>query len=343
MDKFSRRQFLRGWLVVSAGAALAASGCGGGPAVTEISPSTQGIAEPLEGETELPLQSQPTAQQEQVDTSSQPTAEPAYLAVAHGADAAAITRAAIMALGGMERFVKSGQDVIVKPNICVDYHPPEFAATTNPSVVATLVAMCLEAGAKRVRVMDNPFGGTGESAYANTGIGDAVEAAGGKMEVMGRVKFVKTDIPEGKNIKSWEIYRDALECDVLINVPIAKHHSLAGLTLGGKNLMGLVSAPGMLHGYMGANIADLYSLFRPQLTVLDAFRILTANGPTGGNLDDVKQTQTVIASHDLVTVDAYAATLFGKTGMDVSYTNEMSKRNLGTMDLSSVKVEEINV
>ena len=164
-----------------------------------------------------------------------------------------------------------------------------------------------------------------------------------KMEVMGRVKFAKTDIPEGKNIKSWEIYRDALECDVLINVPIAKHHSLAGLTLGGKNLMGLVSAPGMLHGYLGANIADLYSLFRPKLTVVDAFRILTANGPTGGNLDDVKQTQTVIASHDLVTVDAYAATLFGKTGMDVSYTNEMAKRNLGTMDLSSVKVEEINV
>ena len=253
MEKFSRRHFLRGWLVVSAGAALAA--CGGGPAVTEISPNTQGIAEPVQGETELPLQSQPTAEPAKVEAGTQPTAEPAqndtYLAVAHGADAAAITRAAIMALGGMERFVKAGQDVIVKPNICVDYHPPEYAATTNPAVVATLVAMCLEAGAKRVRVMDNPFGGTAESAYANTGIGDAVEAAGGKMEVMGRVKFAKTDIPEGKAIKSWEIYRDALECDVLINVPIAKHHSLTGLTLGGKNLMGLVTSPNMLHGYLG--------------------------------------------------------------------------------------------
>ena len=99
----------------------------------------------------------------------------------HGPDPAVITRAAIDTLGGMASFVSPGFDVIIKPNICVDYHPPEYAATTNPTVVATLVSMCLEAGAKRVRVMDYPFGGTPKSAYEISGIKAAVEAAGGEM------------------------------------------------------------------------------------------------------------------------------------------------------------------
>lgn len=346
MKTYSRRHFLRSALAAAAGAALAA-GCGGGPAQTETPRSGQGVAEPV---TTAPPSNEvvavePTASD--TPSSPPPTAQPeanaAYLGVARGADPAAITRAAIGAIGGMGRFVKPGQDVIIKPNICVDYHPPEYAATTNPQVVGALVAMCLEAGAKRVRVMDNPFGGTAESAYAISGIGEAVKTAGGTMEVMGPVKFTKYDIPEGKSIKSWKIYGDVLDCDVLINVPIAKNHELARLTLGGKNLFGLVTAPGMLHGYMGSNIADLYSLIRPELTVVDAFRMLMAHGPTGGNLDDVKLAQTVIASADTVAADAYAATLFDMKGEDISYIHEMAARNQGTLDLGAIKIEEVNV
>jgi hypothetical protein len=110
----------------------------------------------------------------------EPTSQQAYLSVARGEDPASLTSAALDELGGMGRFVKSGQNVIIKPNICTDYHGPEYAATTNPVVVATLVRLCLEAGARTVRVMDNPFGGTAESAYSVSGIGAAVEAAGGK-------------------------------------------------------------------------------------------------------------------------------------------------------------------
>jgi uncharacterized protein (DUF362 family) len=272
-----------------------------------------------------------------------PTGNQPYLAVARGAEPAAITRAAVAALGGIERFVKPGADVIVKPNICVDYHPPEYAATTNPIVVGTLVAMCLEAGARRVRVMDTPFGGTPESAYAVSGIKDAVEAAGGTMEVMSRVKFARFDIPEGKDITAWDIYRDVIEADVLINVPIAKHHSLARLTLGCKNLMGVILNPNRFHQNLGQRIADLLSVVRPALTVVDAVRILVAHGPTGGSLNDVREMNTVIASHDTVAADAYAATLFGLTGADIAYIKAAANMGLGTHDLSSVRVEEIGV
>jgi uncharacterized protein (DUF362 family) len=309
----TRRQFLT-LAGTAAGAALFGSGC--------ASQSTE------------------TAQRQPV---AAPTGNQAYLAVARGADPAEITRRALVALGGIERFVKSGQDVVIKPNICVDYHPMEYAATTNPIVVATLISLCLGAGAKRVRVMDMPFGGTPQSAYAVSGIGDAVAAAGGEMEVMSRVKFVKTALPEGKDITEWEIYQDALTADVLIDVPIAKHHSLARLTLGSKNLLGLVSKPNGIHRNLGQRVADLASLLRPTLTVVDAVRILADHGPTGGSLNDVQETNTVIASHDLIAADAYGATLFGLTGPDIAYIKAGAEMGLGILDLKSIKIEEIKV
>ena len=273
-----------------------------------------------------------------------PTSDQAYLAVAHGADPAAILKAALASLGGIERFVRTGQDVIIKPNICVDYHPAEYAATTNPIVVATLVALCLGAGAKRVRVMDSPFAGISpNSAYAASGIQAAVKAAGGEMEVMSPIKFARFDIPQGKSITAWNIYRDALETDVLIDVPIAKNHSLARLTMGCKNLLGVVSDPNQIHSDLNQRIPDLVSLIRPNLTIVDAFRILMDHGPTGGSLNDVKQAGVIIASHDIIAADAYAATLFGMSGDDIPYLKKGAEMGLGMLDLSSLKVEEINV
>jgi len=271
------------------------------------------------------------------------TASPssAYLAVARGEDPAGITRRAVEALGGMGRFVKPGQSVIIKPNICVAYHGPEYAATTNPQVVAALVTMCREAGASSVTVMDHPFGGTAEQAYKVTQIAEAVKAAGGQMVVMSRIKFNEADLPQGKDIKKWPVFQDALKADVLINVPIAKHHNLVRLTLAGKNLMGLAENRGSLHANLGERLVDLYTLFKPKLIVVDAYRILMNNGPTGGNLADVKLTKTVIASHDIVAADAYATTLFGLPADAISYVKAGAARGLGTMDLKSIKIEEI--
>jgi uncharacterized protein (DUF362 family) len=310
MRKIGRREFLKLTGAAAAGLALFGTGC--------TSPTDRGGRR----------------------TPPAPGDDQAYLAVARGGDPEAITRAAIDRLGGMDRFVQAGDDVIIKPNICVDYHPPEFAATTNPTVVATLVALCLEAGAGRVRVMDTPFGGTAESAYVVSGIEEAVRAAGGQMEVMSPVKYARFDIPQGRDLSSWEFYRDVLETNVLINVPIAKDHSLARLSLGGKNLLGVIAEAPQMHRNLGQRVADLASRIRPTLTVVDAVRILVAHGPTGGSLNDVQRTDTVIASHDLVAADAYAATLFGLTGADVPYVRAAADMGLGTIDLNRIRVDE---
>jgi uncharacterized protein (DUF362 family) len=283
-------------------------------------------------------------------TTPPPTSPPAspppgtaYMAVARGESPAEMVQAAVKALGDIERFVKSGDDVIIKPNICVAHRTYEYAATTNPEVVGTLTALCMGAGAKQVRVMDFPFGGTAEMAYTRSGIAEKVTAAGGKMEIMADYKYREAAIPDGRDLKTWEVYGDALDADVLIDVPIAKHHSLARLTLGMKNLMGLIQNRNQLHSNLGQRIADIASLLRPQLTVVDAVRSLMNHGPQGGNLDDVKLTATVIASHDIVAADAFTATLFGLTGADIPAVRAGAQMGLGTMDLSTIEIEEIAV
>jgi uncharacterized protein (DUF362 family) len=266
-----------------------------------------------------------------------------YVSVVHGEDPDILVKSAIDSIGGMERFVKKGNDVIIKPNICNSYHGYEYAATTNPQVVSTLVTLCLDAGAKRVRVMDQPFGGTAERGYQISGIGDAVTAAGGEIVVMSPMKFRNYDIPLGIDIKNWPVYTDCLETDVLINVPIAKHHSLARLTLGMKNLMGIIDKRMDFHINLGQRIADLASLVYPSLTVIDAVRILKNHGPTGGDLADVEKTNTIIASHDMVAADSYVTRLFGLTPGDIPALRCAENMRLGVTDLASIEIEEISV
>jgi uncharacterized protein (DUF362 family) len=329
--ELSRRDFIKNLLKLGSGAAVA--GALGSLAACanekEPAPSTTTAAS--------------TPQPAPPSTPIPSPADKAYLAVTRGQNPGQIVQAAVKALGGMERFVQKGNDVIIKPNICVDYYTYEYAATTNPEVVGALVKLCLVAGAGRIRVMDQPFGGTAQQAYERSGIAKAVKDAGGEMEIMGNMKYREVAIPDGRDINKWSVYSDALDTDVLINVPIAKHHSLGRLTLGMKNLMGLIKNRGDFHFNLGQRVADLASLLRPQLTVVDAVRILTNHGPTGGSLSDVKLLNTVIASHDFVAADAYAATLFGLTGNDIPIIRAAAQMGLGVTDLKSVKVEEISV
>jgi uncharacterized protein (DUF362 family) len=265
------------------------------------------------------------------------------LVVARGDDPEEMARRALEAYGGMKAFVPKGASVVVKPNICVAYHTYEFAATTNPWLVGALVKLALEAGASRVQVFDFPFGGSAQEAYVRSGIQEQVLAAGGEMMPMPDFKFVSTEIPGAVDLKTTKAFKDALEADVLIDVPIAKHHSAARLTLGMKNLMGLVLDRGSIHFNLGQRIADLTSLFRPKLTVVDAVRILMNHGPSGGNLDDVKKLDTIIVSPDIVAADSYATTLFGLQPDDIEYVRAASKMGLGNSDLKSLKIEEIVV
>ncbi len=266
-----------------------------------------------------------------------------YIAVTRGEEVDGVVRKAITALGGMDRFVKKGNDVIIKPNICNAGNTWEYASTTNPQVVASLVTLCLEAGAEKVRVMDQPFAGTPEKGYERSGISEMVKTAGGEMEIMSPMKFRDFEIPEGIDIKKWSVYTDCLETDVLINVPIAKHHSLARLTLGMKNLMGIIENRSQFHFNLGQRLADLTSLVQPQLTVVDAIRILKNHGPTGGDLADVEQTNTIIASHDMIAADSYATRLFGLTPGDIPSLRCAEQMRLGVIDLTTVEVEEISV
>jgi uncharacterized protein (DUF362 family) len=247
-------------------------------------------------------------------------------------------RTAIAKLGGMRRFVSSGDDVVIKPNICTA-RTPGYAATTNPTVVATLVRLALGAGASRVRVMDNPISVAATSAYTTSGIKSAVQKAGGAMQIMSGTRYRNYYV--GSLLGNHPLYRDLLECDVLINVPIAKQHGATGLTLAGKNMMGATNDRGTMHTKgLSRSIAEVNRKLKPNLTVIDAIRILVAHGPTGGNLADVRRKDTVIASKDWVAADAYATRLFGRTPRYVPYIAAAHRMGLGENDLSKLTIKK---
>ena len=266
-------------------------------------------------------------------------AEAPDLAVASGKSPGAVTRAAIDALGGMRKFVSRGDIVVVKPNIGWD-RTPEFAATTNPEVVAALVKLSLEAGAKKVKVLDNPVNDA-RRCYRQSGILAAAEAAGAEVVYPDSRKFRDTKIGGG-TIKSWPLYTEAIEADRIINVPIAKTHGTSTLTLGMKNWMGVMGGwRGRIHQRIHESLVDVSLFLKPSLVVLDAVRILTGNGPQGGDLADVKRLDTVIAGADQVAVDAYGATLFGINGADIGFIRLGHQAGLGTMDLAKVRLKKI--
>lgn len=264
------------------------------------------------------------------------------VAVVQNGDPAAMVQKAIEMMGGITRFVKKGNVVVVKPNIGWD-RVPEQAATTNPEVVAAIVRLCKQAGASKVKVFDKTCN-QAKRCYLRSNIEKAATDAGAEVSHIYEQKFQKVDIPNGKDLKSWDFYRDALEADVFINVPIAKHHSMSRVTLGLKNIMGVIGENrGKIHNNFDVKIVDLNLVIKPQLTIIDAVRILMNNGPTGGNLNDVKEMNTIIAGVDPVAVDAYGATLFGLTPAELGFLVEAKIRGLGTMDLNALKIERVNL
>jgi uncharacterized protein (DUF362 family) len=265
------------------------------------------------------------------------------LVVARNAEPEELVASAMAAIGGMERFVPKDGWVIIKPNICTCYYPYEYAATTNPWVVGALVKMCFDAGAGKVQVMDYPFGGTPEEAYQVSGIAEQVEANGGEMVVMPAFKFKDTAIEKALGLHNIPIYEDVFKADALIDVPIAKHHGMARLTLGMKDLMGLIENRERIHRDFGKYLTDLAGKIRPTLTVIDAVRILTNNGPTGGNLADVTKLDTLIVSPDIVAADSYAATLFNLQPSQLDYVRVGAENGLGRSDLENLNIKEINL
>jgi uncharacterized protein (DUF362 family) len=263
------------------------------------------------------------------------------MAIVTGESPAAITKEALAALGGMNRFIAKGDKVMIKPNIGWD-RTPELAATTNPEVVKTLVELSFEAGAKEVTVMDNTIN-QAQRCYARSGIAEAAKSAGAKVPFVNEYRLKKMAL-KGEWLKDWEVFTDFVETDKLINVPIAKHHSLSRLTVGMKNWLGAVGgARNQLHQKINEAMVDLAAFFKPQLTVLDAYRVLTRNGPQGGRISDIKLQKTVVASIDPVAVETVAASFFEIRPEELAYLGIALKRGLGQTNLEKLTIEKRTV
>ena len=261
------------------------------------------------------------------------------LVVARGGDPASRVRAAVAALGGMERFVKRGEAVLVKPNMAWD-RAPEQGANTHPDVVAEVVRLCRAAGARRVVVADNPVHDA-ERVAARSGVRAAVAAAGGDLVLPGASGFERATLG-GSVLATWEVLSVVFEADRLVNVPVVKHHSLSRLTCGLKNHLGLLGGTrGRLHQEIHPALVDLAASFRPTLTVVDATRVMRRNGPTGGRLEDLAAVNAVAAGTDAVACDAWAARLLGLDPVDVGHLVQAEGRGLGSLAAGSGRVAEV--
>jgi uncharacterized protein (DUF362 family) len=230
------------------------------------------------------------------------------LAVARGESPSGLVRAAVETVGGIGRFVSPGEVVVVKPNIGWD-RAPEFAATTNPEIVAEVVRLCRAAGAGRVIVTDLSCNDA-RASFERSGIAAAANAAGATVVLPDPRRFVTVHL-HGDVLTEWPVLQPLVTADKVINVAIAKHHSLTGVTLGMKNWYGVIGGQrNRLHQRINESLVDLTAFVVPALTIIDAYRVLVRNGPTGGSPADVEERKTVIATADPVAADAYAARLF---------------------------------
>jgi uncharacterized protein (DUF362 family) len=260
------------------------------------------------------------------------------VSVATSSDHRKAVRTAVEMLGSMKSFISKGDRVLLKPNISWD-RLPEQAANSNPDVVNEVVKMCFEAGAGTVQVLDRTCNNA-TRCYDRSGVAAAAGEAGAEVSFVSESRFRETPIPEGKVLKSWPVYRDALRADKLINLPVLKHHSMAVLSGGVKNMMGLLGGDrGKIHRDFPEKITDINTILVPSLTILDATRVLFRNGPQGGSLDDVRVLDTVLASTDIVAVDAVGTTLMGMKPEDLPYLTRASERGLGEHDLEKIRTE----
>ena len=258
-------------------------------------------------------------------------------------DPAAATRKALEALGGIGRFIQKGQRVALKPNMSFA-NPPERASTTHPLVVTTVAQACLEAGAERVVILDYPLYKT-ELCLQRSGIQDACKSIRG-VYVLGlddRKFFREVKVPQGKVLDRVEVMKEVLDSHVLINLPQAKSHSNTGVSLGIKGLMGLIWDRWSFHVKYNINqaLADLATVIKPQLTILDATRALVSGGPGGPG--EIQRPNLIIAGTDPVAVDSFGVTVapwYGQQfkGRQVEHLLVAHQRGLGKIDVEQLRI-----
>lgn len=271
--------------------------------------------------------------------------ELAQLAVARGPKegpaptAEVLVRRAVEALGGMKRFISRGDVVVIKPNIGWD-RMPIHAANTNPDVVEAVINLAFDAGAKKVVVADGSCNDPNRC-FQRSGIWRKAYNAHAEVILPAEHRF-RTMRLKGDVLDEWPIFTTLVDADKVINVPVAKHHNLAKYTAAMKNWYGVLGGRrNRLHQNIDTSIADLATFMRPSLTVVDAMRVLVRNGPQGGNVDDTKVMNTVVASVDQVAADAYGCTLIGQHRDNLPYLKMGHERGLGTMFWENLRVKEV--
>ena len=258
------------------------------------------------------------------------------MAIVQGAGPRELVQRAIEEMGGIRRFIARGDVVVIKPNIGWD-RTPEQAANTNPEIVSEVVRLCQDAGAAKVLVTDVSCNDP-RQCFERSGIAEAARAQGAQVILPEERKFREIDL-RGDVLRVWPVFEPFLSADKMINIPIAKHHSLTGATLGMKNWYGILGGQRhRLHQRIHESLADLADFMRPTLTILDAYRVLMRNGPTGGSLADVALKQTVIAATDPVALDAYAAKAYWDLDWHtLRYLKLATERGLGSLDFDHLR------
>ena len=249
---------------------------------------------------------------------------------------------AMEAMGGMRKYVKPGQKVVVKPNIGWDV-VPEKAANTNPKLVKRIIEHCFEAGAKKVYVFDHTCD-EWRKCYDSSGIEKAAKEAGATV-APGHTEsyYQKVDVPKGEVMKDAKEHELILESDVFINVPILKDHSSARMTIAMKNLMGVVWDRGFWHrNGLHQCIADFVSYRQPDLNIVDAYRVMRRNGPRGVSIDDVTTMKYQIISDDIVAADTAAAKIY-PSDEKVPHIQMAAKKGYGQADLSKLKIGRLKI
>ena len=265
---------------------------------------------------------------------------PVLVAVRDGERVPMLDRA-LAELGGIGAFVHAGQSVLIKPNIGWDV-PPERGGNTHPEIVSRLVTLCLGAGASSVSVFDNTCD-QWQRCYANSGVAAAAEAAGARV-INGKDEslYREIEIPRGVKLRRAKVHGLVLDSDVFINVPVLKHHSGALMTAAMKNLMGVVWDRRYYHtNDMPQCIADFVTVVKPALNIIDAYHPMVRNGPRGRSADDVVLMRTLLASTDIVAIDAAAARLLGHAPADVRHVQVAAQMGLGTIDLGAVDIRRL--
>lgn len=260
-----------------------------------------------------------------------------------GGEAAGMFERGIASLGGMKAFVKQGQTVVVKPNMGWD-RAPEYGANTDPQLIAKIIEHCLAAGAKDVFVFDHTCDDW-LKAYASSGIEKAAKAAGATVVSADSENYYKpVSVPKGTNLKSAKVHEALLNADVFINVPILKHHGGAIASFAMKNLMGIVWDRGFWHSNnLQQCIADMASYRKPDLNIIDGYRVMKRNGPKGVSVSDISLEKAQIISTDIVAADAAAAKIFGREPDTIGHIKIAGEMGLGQIDITKLNVNRIRI